>query len=158
MYKLGKQNPEELFTGLDSSAENMVDYAIKVNNKPAKGGLENVLYVVGSAEELPYEMAGTADKIYINLPWGSLRDGIIKGEELILRNLKNISKKGSHIELCITYSESYEKSETDKRQLPELSLEYINTVLKRKSLLRPLSRIYLYLILCLFHTLEHFLR
>lgn len=132
VYRLGKQNPEELFIGLDSSAENMFDYAIKASNKPAKGGLENVLYVVANAEELPYEMAGSIDKIYINLPWGSLRDGIIKGEELILRNLKDISKRGSHIELCITYSETYEKSEIDKRQLPELSYDYINTVLKRK--------------------------
>lgn len=132
VYRLGKRNSENLYIGLDSSAEGMFDYAAKSNSKPSKGGLQNVLYVVANAEELPNEMAESADKIYINLPWGSLRDGIIKGEESILRNLKGISKKGSNIEICTAYSELYEKNEIYERQLPELSYEYINIVLKEK--------------------------
>jgi 16S rRNA (adenine(1408)-N(1))-methyltransferase len=132
VYNLAKQNSQSLFIGIDSSAEGMFDYSIKSSSKPAKGGLKNVLYVVANAEELPNEMSGLADKIYVNLPWGSLRDGIIKGEGIILENLKEIAKKGSYIELCIAYSELYEKKEIEIRQLPQLSYEYINTVLREK--------------------------
>lgn len=132
VYKNAQKNPNNLFLGLDSTCDSMAEYASKVRKKPAKGGLNNVLYIVENAEALPEELANMVNKIYINLPWGSLRDGIIKGEDKILSGITNISQNNSTMEVCISYSDMYEQNEISKRELPELTKNYISTVLKER--------------------------
>lgn len=132
VYRNAKQNPEVLYIGIDSTADNMMELSVKAAKKLSKGGVSNLLFVVGTAEELPAEMNAIADKVYVNLPWGSLRDGLIKGSEDILSSIKNISKSKSTLEVCIAYSDLYESNEIQNRQLPELSVQYIETILKAK--------------------------
>jgi 16S rRNA (adenine(1408)-N(1))-methyltransferase len=81
-------------------------------------------------DNLPDILSYTADKIYINLPWGSLRDGIIKGEKCFLDNIKKISKANASLDIYITYSDLYEKKEIESRKLPELSEYYFNNELR----------------------------
>ncbi len=47
------------------------------------------LYVVAAAEELPQELYHKADKIYVNLPWGSLLEGVVKGNPYIKQYCKH---------------------------------------------------------------------
>lgn len=132
IYKRAKRNSDELCIGIDSSVDNMRKYSMKTIKKASKGGLENVLFVVSSVEDLPDEMICTADKITINLPWGSLRDGIVKGDKAVLYNLKKISKVKTELSICVTYSTKYEKYEIDVRKLPVLSIDFIKTYLKKQ--------------------------
>ncbi|WIV11840.1 hypothetical protein [Proteiniborus sp. MB09-C3] len=132
IYKRAKSNAGELYIGVDSSIDNMRKYSIKTTKKPSKGGLNNILFVVGNVDDLPNEMTATADKITINLPWGSLRDGLVKGEEIVLSNIKKISKVKAEIDICVTYSTKYEKREIHERELPILSIDFIKTHLKKQ--------------------------
>lgn len=132
IYRKAKQNPDVLYIGIDASIDSMLKCSIKISKKPSKGGLKNVLLVVGTVEDLPNEMTSIADKITINLPWGSLRDGIVKGDEVVLKNIKKISKANTDISICVTYSDKYEKEEINIRKLPPLSLSFIKTQLKAK--------------------------
>ena len=42
-----------------------------------RGGVPNVAFVVASAEALPGELAGTVERLTVNLPWGSLLRGAL---------------------------------------------------------------------------------
>lgn len=132
VYKNAKENPTSFYIGIDSNEKNMIEYSTRLTKKVTKGGLNNALYVLGNVENLPIELVNTCDKIFVNLPWGSLRDGLIKGEENILNNLKLIAKNNATAEICTTYSEVYEEKEIINRNLPELSLDYFSKVLKPK--------------------------
>ncbi|MCX7749316.1 MAG: class I SAM-dependent methyltransferase [Clostridia bacterium] len=130
VYKLAKADQDALFIGVDSAAQNMMEYAAKVMKKPSKGGLSNVLYVVASAESLPEELTGMADKIHINLPWGSLLEGVVKCSDEIFDSIKKVVKPtGAELEICFTYSILYETGEMNRRELPELSLDYVKGAL-----------------------------
>lgn len=131
VYKKAKECPEAFFIGIDPAAENMVEFSSKVIKKPSKGGLSNVLYAVSSVEGMPDDMKDIAAQIYVNLPWGSLLEGIIKGNEDVLNNIVKTAKPPeANLDFCFTYNDLYEVGEMNRRDLPELSHEYINTVMK----------------------------
>lgn len=125
VYVHARKNPGIFYIGIDPVAENMFEYASKSSQKPSKGGLTNVLYVVAAAEDLPKELSNVADKIYVTLPWGSLLEGIIKGNQIILGNLSNITKRQAEFEFCFTYDVLHEANEILKRELPIITLDYI---------------------------------
>lgn len=132
VYKKAKQNPDVMYIGIDTSADFMRRYSLKACRKPERGGLRNLMYVIGNADALPDALTCTADIIYVNLPWGSLRDGIIKGEHEILSNIRKVSKTNASLEIYVGYSELYEKQKIESRRLPELSLSYLNSSLRAK--------------------------
>lgn len=132
VYKNAKENPCCFYIGIDSNERNLLEYSNKINKKISKGGLNNVLYVLCNAEDLPYELTNISDKIFINLPWGSLRDGLIKADKKLLKSIKSISKNGCIAEICTTYSNEYEENEIKTRDLPKLNYEYFFNVLKPK--------------------------
>jgi len=129
VYKMARQQPEVFFIGVDSAAGNMMEYSSKALKKPGKGGLANILYVAASAENLPPQMQGIAGKIFIILPWGSLLEGIVKGERDILSSIRSIAAPEASLEMFFTYSHLIESGEMDRRDLPELSLDYIENTL-----------------------------
>jgi len=125
-YAQAGKNPDIFYIGTDPVAENMFEYASKSAQKPAKGGLTNVLYVVAAVEDMPNELSNVADKIYVTLPWGSLLEGIIKGNQHILENLANIAKRQAEFEFCFTYDVLHESTEITKRELPIITMDYLN--------------------------------
>ena len=131
-YRRASKNTGEFYIGLDSAAENMMESAFKSGRKPTKGGLNNVLFAVGDALNLTEELTNSIDHVFINLPWGSLRDAVVKGEEELLHGIRRIARRGAAIDIYVTYSSLYEANEIHSRDLPELSLEYINTTLKHR--------------------------
>lgn len=130
IYKKAKQDQEGMYIGIDTSADSMRQYSVKSAKKPEKGGLRNVMYVVGNAEDLPDALSCTADRIFINLPWGSLRDGIIKGEHSFLSGIRKIAKENATLEIYVSYCDLYEKQEIESRQLPVLNVSYLCSKLK----------------------------
>lgn len=129
VYKQAKLNPQTFYIGMDPAAENMMEYASKIAKKPSKGGLVNALYVVSNLEDLPDEMYDLANQIYINLPWGSLLEGVSKGRSEVLDSLVKLAKAPiAQLDICFTYSVLHEAAEMERRDLPPLSLDYINEV------------------------------
>ena len=128
-FRQSQKMEEILFIGIDSCQAMMNDYALKAEKRAKKQHLNNLLYVVANAESLPEELTECADKITINLPWGSLRDGIVKGCPVLLSNLKRISKSDTIIEIFITYSKDIEATEIENRDLPSLTNTYIKETL-----------------------------
>lgn len=130
VYKNARKNPAGFYIGIDPVSENMAEYASKAIKKPSKGGISNVLYVVAAAEELPQELYHKADIIYVNLPWGSLLEGVVKGNPVILNNIVSIAKPPkAHLEMWFTYNDLHEAGEINRRELPLLSVEYIKNTL-----------------------------
>lgn len=131
-YKKARSNRNNFYIGLDAIADNMLENAVKASKKAAKGGLNNVLYVVDNALNISDELTNYANSIYINLPWGSLRDSLVKGEDRLLQSIRRIGKLKANLDIYVTYSSFYEAKEINSRELPTLSMEYINTKLKYK--------------------------
>lgn len=132
IYKLAKENPENLYIGIDSSDKLLKPVLKKVKSKPHKGGLENIFFVLSSVENLSSNTTRIADTLYINFPWGSLLEGIVKLQKEVIANSLSLCKSRCELILYLAYEEKYEANFALKRNLPELTFKYLNGEWKTK--------------------------
>src|SRR5437773_1926080 len=64
VHTLAHKNPDWFVIGLDSCRENLREHS--------QAKLQNMLFIVASARDLPKELNGLVSHITINFPWGSL--------------------------------------------------------------------------------------
>ncbi|HEY8490041.1 MAG TPA: class I SAM-dependent methyltransferase [Dehalococcoidia bacterium] len=103
-YRYAREHPDTLCIGLDANRDGMWDYAARAARKPARGGLDNVLYVVAAIERPPPELDGVAHRLTVHFPWGSLLRGLVLPEPRILAHLRRLAAPGCHLEILFNYT------------------------------------------------------
>ena len=83
-----KANPDKFFIGIDANVKPLEKPSIKATRKPSKGGLPNALFVQAAVEDLPEELNGLANQIYVNFPWGSLLRAVMVGDQHVLISIR----------------------------------------------------------------------
>ena len=130
VYALAKQYPDRLIIGLDSNHENLIEVSRKTNKKPTKGGIKNALFVLANGYDLPTEINGMVNQIFINFPWGSLLEGIIQADPVFWANVSKILKPAGFVDVIVGYDKQLETKEV--LSLPDLSLDFIKNKLSHK--------------------------
>ena len=126
VYGSAKQNRRTFFIGIDLLQKQMAVYA----NKCLREKIPNALFAIGSVENLPQELANTADEVHIILPWGTLMQKIVQPKTEVVKRLGSILKVGGRLEILFGYHPDFEPSEAQRLNLAELDESYIrNTVL-----------------------------
>ena len=64
--------------------------------------VSNVLFAVARIEDAPCELDGTADRITVSFPWGSLLRGIVRAEPSVLEPLARIAKPGACVDVLLS--------------------------------------------------------
>jgi 16S rRNA (adenine(1408)-N(1))-methyltransferase len=82
----------------------MVEAATRAARKPSRGGAPNARFIVAAVETLPPELAATADLVTVQFPWGSLLQGIVRGEAAIVCQLAGLLKPIANAELRLLIS------------------------------------------------------
>lgn len=121
VYKSALEDEGTLYIGIDPSEKQLEIYSKKANRKK----LKNVLFVLGSIEQLPDELNSIADKIFIILPWGSLLEAIVRPTKESVENLVSMLKKEGDIEILFGYHKESEPGETERLDLPEINEKLI---------------------------------
>jgi 16S rRNA (adenine(1408)-N(1))-methyltransferase len=88
---LAGEHPDWFVIGLDACRENLREHS--------QAKLQNLLFVIASAQELPRELNGLTSHISINFPWGSLLKSLLVGDALILRGLERISGSSTSLDV-----------------------------------------------------------
>jgi 16S rRNA (adenine(1408)-N(1))-methyltransferase len=97
--------PEMLVVGVDAEATRMAEASRRAGRSAAKGGRPNARFLLAAAETLPDGLAGLADAVTINFPWGSLLRGLVRGEGWLLDALAGISRPGAEIRALVSVIE-----------------------------------------------------
>ncbi len=126
IYDLAKNNPDKLYIGVEPTASNLYDYSKKVS----KNKIENLIFIITSIENMGDELNGLADKVYINFPWGSLLEATVKDMPVLLNKISRLGKVDAEFIFIFAYNNIHEPVEIEKRQLPELSSNYLLSELK----------------------------
>lgn len=125
-YEMAKRDAINLYVGIDPDASALAEYAYRASRKPSRGGVANVLYVVASVEQMPPELAGLADFVVVNFPWGGLLRGILRPEPDLLRALALPLRSGGELRVTLTYDPGHDHGATpDSGPLPSPSEYYI---------------------------------
>jgi 16S rRNA (adenine(1408)-N(1))-methyltransferase len=72
--------------------------------KAVRRTLDNVLFVQAPVERLPPELAGLADRITINFPWGSLLTAVALPDPGVLSAIAGLGRAGAGLTMLINMS------------------------------------------------------
>lgn len=96
---LAGREAETFVIGIDANAKPLEKPSVKITRKPAKGGLPNAFFVQAAAEDLPAELASVADRVSVNLPWGSLLRAVLLPDSEVLRGIRRLLRPGGELEV-----------------------------------------------------------
>jgi 16S rRNA (adenine(1408)-N(1))-methyltransferase len=131
-YQLARENPDRLIIGIDPATSPLENLSAKIYKKPSKGGVPNALYVIAQVEDLPQELTGVANQIFINFPWSGLLKGVVSIDERTWGNIKRVCQPQAYIDLICGYDPTFEQKIVDQLALPPLSLDYIRQTMLPK--------------------------
>lgn len=120
VFKNALKDVKNLYIGMDPAEQQLKIFSKKVNKKR----LNNSLFIVGSIENTPPELFSLIDRIFINLPWGTLLEKIVKSENSSVKNLHNLLKDEGEIEVIFGYLPELEPSETKRLDLPKINGDF----------------------------------
>jgi 16S rRNA (adenine(1408)-N(1))-methyltransferase len=129
VYESARDDAAALFVAIDPDAETLSDYAFRASRKPARGGVENAVFVVASVEALPPELVGIADRVRVNFPWGSLMRGLLEPDASVVRAVLGLAKPGGRVELVVSYDPSHDTGAFHGPPLPLLDAAYLESTL-----------------------------
>jgi 16S rRNA (adenine(1408)-N(1))-methyltransferase len=88
---LAEERTDWFIIGVDSCRENLREYS--------RAKLQNILFVIASAQDMPKELNGLASRITINFPWGSLLESLLINDSKLMCGLKSIARSTTSIDL-----------------------------------------------------------
>jgi hypothetical protein len=88
---LADRNPDWFVIGIDSCRENLREHS--------QAKLQNMLFIIAIAQELPKELNGLVSHITINFPWGSLLESLLAGDPMLISGLESISRVAASVDL-----------------------------------------------------------
>jgi hypothetical protein len=91
VHTLAMEHPSWFIIGVDSCRENLHEHS--------QAKLQNMLFVIASAQNLPKELNGLVSQITINFPWGSLLESLLKGDSNLMNGLESISQSTISVDL-----------------------------------------------------------
>jgi 16S rRNA (adenine(1408)-N(1))-methyltransferase len=88
---LAERRPRWFVIGVDSCRENLREHS--------QEKLQNLLFIIASAQALPRELQGLISHISINFPWGSLLDSLLAGDPGLMLGLASLARVTASIDL-----------------------------------------------------------
>jgi len=88
---LAEEHPDWFVIGVDSCRENLREHS--------QAKLQNMLFVIASAQELPKELNGLISQISINFPWGSLLESLLTDDSRLMNGLEAVSRSVTSVDL-----------------------------------------------------------
>jgi 16S rRNA (adenine(1408)-N(1))-methyltransferase len=86
-----RQRSEWFCIGIDACRENLV--------KTSRKGMDNALFLIACAQDLPAAFDNRAHRITINFPWGSLLKSLLAGDPALLDGLVSLVQKECSLEI-----------------------------------------------------------
>lgn len=109
-------DPGRLVVGIDPVAASMAEASRRASAPARKGGLPNAVFVVASAESIADGLAGLADLVTVNLPWGSLLRGALAVDVAAARGIASLVAPGGRVTMLLAPADR-------DRLAPEVSVE-----------------------------------
>lgn len=88
---LAEEHPDWFIIGVDACRENLHEHS--------RLKLQNMLFIIARAQDLPHELNGLVAHITINFPWGSLLESLLNGDPALTRGLVSIARKTASVDL-----------------------------------------------------------
>jgi len=119
---MAKKHPDRYIIGIDPNHQNLAKTSLKSQPSPSKDSLPNLLFVLASVQDLPSQIDGIANQVFINFPWSGLMQSLLLADTITWQNIGRICQPGALIEIIF----SYDQVRDAKLGLPQINPDYIH--------------------------------
>src|SRR5215208_2666551 len=84
-------HPDWFMIGVDACRENLREHS--------QAKLQNLLFVIASAQELPHELDGLISHVTVNFPWGTLLESLLADDPKLVNRLMAITRLKATLDL-----------------------------------------------------------
>jgi 16S rRNA (adenine(1408)-N(1))-methyltransferase len=123
-YRLARAHADWLCIAVDACAEAMRELSWRADRKPSRGGAANVVFVRATIESLPQALAGIADEVTINHPWGSLLRTVLAHDAAALAGIVRLGRPGAELRVRVNESALAAAEIADAEPPPRLREAY----------------------------------
>ncbi|MBN2115564.1 MAG: hypothetical protein JW730_03275 [Anaerolineales bacterium] len=88
---LAEAHPDWFVIGVDACRENLHEHS--------RAKLQNMLFIIAEAQDLPCELHGLVSHVAINFPWGSLLESLLTGDPALLHGLESVARAAASFDL-----------------------------------------------------------
>jgi 16S rRNA (adenine(1408)-N(1))-methyltransferase len=101
--RLAAAQPTWLVIGADANLDAAERVIRRTRRAPEKGGLRNLTIIRATAATLPAELVGRVDEARVDLPWGSLLDGLLlsRGDMGVIHHLAALLSDGGSVRIVV---------------------------------------------------------
>jgi len=117
-----RTRPDAFVIGIDAAAEAMAEASRRAAAKPSRGGVPNAMFLCAAAETLPGELAGLADEITVNYPWGSLLRAVAMPDVEVLAKLARLGKPAAAFRAFINVQPMRDAAQAERLGLSKAAL------------------------------------
>jgi 16S rRNA (adenine(1408)-N(1))-methyltransferase len=117
-----RAQPDAYVIGIDAVADAMAEASRRAAAKTARGGVANAMFVCAAAETLPGALAGLADEITVNYPWGSLLRALALPDVEMLARMAQLGKPGAKFTAAINVHPLRNAAQAERLGLGEAAL------------------------------------
>jgi 16S rRNA (adenine(1408)-N(1))-methyltransferase len=104
VYRLARAHPDWLCIAVDACAAGMRELSWRAERKPSRGGAPNAVFIRAEVSSLPYTLAGIADEVTINCPWGSLLRAVLEPDPAVLGRIVRLGRPGAALRIRVNES------------------------------------------------------
>lgn len=125
-----RTRPEAFVIGIDAVAETMAEASRRGAAKPSRGGVANAMFLCSAVETLTGELAGIADEITVNYPWGSLLRAVAMPDVDVLARIAKLGKPGAKFAAVINVQPLRDPAQAERLGLANAALLKDETALR----------------------------
>jgi 16S rRNA (adenine(1408)-N(1))-methyltransferase len=103
--RAARSDAQTLVLAVDADAAAMARPSRLAARPPRKGGLPNLVFLAGAAEELCPLLPGRVDELRIVLPWGSLLRAAVRAEPWFVDLMRTVLRPGGRVVLLVSVTE-----------------------------------------------------
>ncbi len=125
VYRSARADPRTFFIGVDANRDGLIDVSRRAAAKPARGGVDNTLFVHANLEQLPHALDGLASSLSVLLPWGSLLRAVALPEVEVLHRLRRLCRATAKVKVVIGFDAAHDQRTFEALGIPPLTLEHL---------------------------------
>lgn len=122
MYHSARQDASRFYIGIEPNRKPLEKISERIHRKSNKGGAPNAIYLRSAIENLPEELNGIADQVFVLFPWGSLL-GAALGERKTLEQIRRVCGPKATLKVVLSLEFTKDRSELERFGIEALSTE-----------------------------------
>ena len=122
MYHSARNDASRFYIGVEPNIKPLEKISERIHRKSNNGGGSNAIYLRCSVENLPEELTGISNQVFVLLPWGSLLRAVF-GERKTLEQIRRVCASHADLKVVLALEFAKDRSELERLGIEAFSIE-----------------------------------